>query len=80
MGVDQHLGVSQHVRVALKSWKTPFLFFEAFFIFCTLSSFFPFVTAKVVKMLKKAFLTSERHAKHLFAGQNTQHTYNIIYC
>ena len=31
-----------------------------------------FNMGKEVKMLKKMILINERHAKHLFAGQNTQ--------
>ena len=34
---------------------------------------------KDVKMLKKIISTSERHAKHLFVGRNTQQLDAIVY-
>ena len=35
--------------------------------------FFFRLDGKGIKLLKKTNLTSNRHAKHLLAGQNTQH-------
>ena len=35
--------------------------------------FFPFVTENDMKTPKRIISTSKQQAKHLFAGQNTQH-------
>ena len=47
------------------------------YVFTTLSLLFPFVTAKDVKIIKKMVLTSEWHAMHPFAVQNTQHLWPL---
>ena len=43
-------------------------------------SFLPFAMEKDVKILKKLIMTSERWAKQLFAGQNTQQLPEFIFC
>ena len=48
-----------------------FVYFLFAFLSLFLGSFFPFVTIKDIKILKKMILTSKRCPKHLFAPQNT---------
>ena len=43
------------------------LSFFSFFLFCSISD------GKCCFSVRKSILTSERHAEHPFAGQNTQH-------
>ena len=72
-GVNQLLGVKQRLRVTPKRWYTPF--YDMFF--CYFLHFPPFSVydGKTCFSAKKIILTSKRHAKHPFAGRNTQQQY-----
>ena len=69
-GVYQHLGVTLKSWLALKSWLTHGE------IFCYYLRFLHLWQKRQKKpvLAWKMILTSEQHAEHPFAGQNTQHT------
>ena len=65
------MGLCLYIKVAPKIWSTPFIYFLHFCIF--VPSLFLNLSRKDAKLLGKIISTSEQHATHQFAGQNTQH-------
>ena len=61
-GVNQHLGVYQHLGVAPKRWQTPFICI--LYLFASFSSFLPKHMRKGLKVLKNMIWKSEQCAKH----------------
>ena len=68
--------------IKLKEQNIHFISGQNSMIFCYfLRNFIDFMTLKYPKSyfsIKKLISTSERHAEHPLAGQNTQHTVNSI--
>ena len=72
------MGVNQGLRVASAHWQTPLLVC-IFSFFLHFLFFFLLLMEKDAEMLKNMIWTNEGHAKHPFAGQNTQQpTENLV--